>query len=389
MKNLFLLLLFCCASNLLSAQSWTQQTSAPDCRYDGAGFTIGNKIYYGLGITCAGNHDNQFYVFDPALNSWSSVASFPGSTRRIAAGFAVNGKGYITMGIQQNGQPLNDVWEYDPQANTWTQKNNFPAGGRGASFVCATATKGYVGAGLAYMTFFSDFWEYNPTTDTWLSQTSFPGGIRFMGSAFAIGGACYALLGYDNNATTYNDCWKFDTLTNLWSACANFPGAARAQASAFALNGKGYAGYGNEADFYRYDPVANTWANETANGAGTVIYDFAVATATAGFCVSNYVNSPDCWKFTPLISVVNENTIAEVNVQISPNPSSGIFTISVADQIHSPTITVTDLTGRIVYTAKMYNNQSQIDLSTEAEGVYTLQVLTETGIASRRIVVAH
>lgn len=373
------------ATVTLTAQTWNAKANSPDCRYDGVSFSIGNLVYYGLGIKCTGPQDQVFRVFDPAANSWDTIASFPGVTRRLAFAFSVGGKGYVGMGIAQNGNPLTDVWEYDPSLNSWTQKNNFPFAGRGSSFSCATATKGYVGAGLAYMQFFADYYEYDPVADTWTAQPSFPGGIRFQGSSFAIGGFTYALMGYDNNTTPYNDCWKFDTLANTWSACAAFPGAARAQASAFTLNGYGYAGYGGHSDFYRYDPAGNAWTIEVSNNDGAPIYDAACATASAGYCLSEYVSAPDTWEFLSSPQGIADAVTNEITV--FPNPSTnGVFTIQISGSL-TENMTITDMHGQLLAPVIIRReNQVIIDMRGYENGIYTAQLKGSSGPYCIRLV---
>ena len=289
-----------------TAQTWTQKTDHPDCRYDGAAFAIDGMIYYGAGITCPGVQSNLFRKFDPVANTWTPIAPLPADTRRMPMGFALNGKGYVVGGIPQNGIALDEVWEYDPIADSWTQKNDFPGGARCASAAMVCNGKAYICGGLSYMMFYDDMWEYAPLTDTWTQKADIPVGVIQQASAFAIGNNCYVVFGKDNDLAVFNDLWKFNTITNTWSQMAEYPGPPRVAGAAFAINGVGYAGFGFEGlvqygDFHSYDPATDEWTPVVGVPGNAAIYDAGLATATKGYCVMRTSNTTEkeTWEFAP------------------------------------------------------------------------------------------
>lgn len=73
-------------------------------------------------------------------------------------------------------------------------------------------------------------------------------------------------------------------------------------------------------------------------------------------------------------------------VFIYPNPSEGQFTIyNEGGQLF--TITVFDLSGRVVYTGQLNNTNNQlIDLTDKADGTYILELATESGKHVQRVV---
>lgn len=112
-----------------------------------------------------GNRDNNTisdacYSYNPHTNSWSSIASFPGSARYAAESFVIGSKAYIACG---NGGGLNlyknDLWCYDSGNNEWIQLANFPGGNRDNVSAFSIGDFGYVGGGNdgAYNTR-GDFW---------------------------------------------------------------------------------------------------------------------------------------------------------------------------------------------------------------------------------------
>ena len=61
----------------------------------------------------------------------------------------------------------------------------------------------------------------------------------------------------------------------------------------------------------------------------------------------------------------------EINANIYPNPSAGVFTIKGAD---NATIMVTDIYGKVI---KTVSNTNQVDLSNQANGIYMVTISQE------------
>jgi hypothetical protein len=74
-------------------------------------------------------------------------------------------------------------------------------------------------------------------------------------------------------------------------------------------------------------------------------------------------------------------------LQVYPNPSSGIFTISGLDE--SAKITVTNATGEVVYSSKDMNSSHLINISSQPDGVYQLFISNGSWNKVVRIVVIH
>lgn len=78
---------------------------------------------------------------------------------------------------------------------------------------------------------------------------------------------------------------------------------------------------------------------------------------------------------------VNENALASNNISVYPNPTKGLVSVDSASAVKS--ITVYDTTGKQVSASKT----NSVDLSNQAKGVYLVQVQTENGSTSKKIVV--
>jgi hypothetical protein len=63
-----------------------------------------------------GTPKNDFWMYDPASNTWTNKADVGGGVRWFATGFAIGGKGYIGIGTGNTAADLkNDFWEYTPE----------------------------------------------------------------------------------------------------------------------------------------------------------------------------------------------------------------------------------------------------------------------------------
>jgi len=91
--------------------------------------------------------------------TWTQKADFAGGRTEMAVGFSIGNKGYIGTGLQVDGEQ--DFWEYDPSLNSWTQKANFAGGDRKSAVGFSIGNKGYIGTGSGNNAN-QDFWEFTP-----------------------------------------------------------------------------------------------------------------------------------------------------------------------------------------------------------------------------------
>ena len=227
------------------SDSWTQKANLPGVgRRDAVGFAIGTKGYVGTGIDASeafmGNTLNDFYEYSPVTNTWTTKAVFPGGSGGIyfATGFAVNGKGYVCCGKQGASWYSQELWEFNPANNTWTQKAYFPGGVRYGQCSFVLNGKAYVGLGTDENWFVNDFWEYNPLTNVWTQKSNFPGSARSFATAFSLGAKGYMGMGTDGGYR--DDFFEYDPVNDSWSVKAPFGGEARRSAPSFVITGAAY-----------------------------------------------------------------------------------------------------------------------------------------------------
>lgn len=152
-----------------AANTWTQKASVPaPGGWGRAGFSIGN-----MGYLCTGtdslNSSLSLYEYDPANNSWTQKANFPGIGRMRGTSFSVNGKGYVGGGIDPiNGTvSLTDFYEYNPASNTWTTIASLTPKPRQSAVSLIINGSAYVGTGGDIgAPYYNDFWQLSIKTVT-------------------------------------------------------------------------------------------------------------------------------------------------------------------------------------------------------------------------------
>ncbi len=115
----------------------------------------------------------------------------------------------------------------------------------------------------------------------------------------------------------------------------------------------------------------------------------ATYTATANGSYSVEVTNPaGCSSTSACVNITTlglEETKADLNVTLYPNPTKGKVTLSMSSNDHV-NVTVYNALGKVVSTISNAQNGTVIDLSTAQAGVYMIQVAGEKGSSIYRIV---
>ena len=215
----------------------------------------------------------------------------PLPTRSGAISFSIGNKGYVGLGFDNNGGAgqLKDFYEYDVPANTWTRKADLPALGREEAVGFAIGDKGYVVSGVALGTNLKEVWEYDPAADAWTRKADFPGLGRHDAVGFVVGNYGYFGTGMTNltplDQLQLSDWWRYDPVSDTWVQKNNFSGGTRNLSTAFSLGDKGYLAMGSN-DYYlnnewwQYNPATDVWIRK-ADFPGMARY------AAGGFGLNN------------------------------------------------------------------------------------------------------
>ena len=301
--------------------SWTKKENVPGGgRLSAVGFSIGNKGYIGAGGDGTGRVvKKDFWEYDPSSNIWTQKTDFEGGERESAVGFSIGDKGYIGTGLNYDGSLLKrseykDFWEYDPASNSWTKKADFPGGVRFDAVGFSIGNKGYFGMGsdngMIGERDKTDFWEYDPVSDSWTKKADFPGGKRSGVVGFSIGNKGYIGTGVrwdqSNLSNDYKqDFWEYDPTTNVWTKKADFPGDARAHTVGFSIGNKGYVGTGSVesgfrglVDIWEYNQASNSWTKkpDIPKGRSSAV-SFSIG--NKGYVGTGIDGGNDFWEFTP------------------------------------------------------------------------------------------
>jgi len=274
--------------------SWAHKADFPGgVRYGAARFTIGTKVYIGLGYNDSGYPARDLWEWDQVTGNWTKKADYTGIGTGGVVCFSIGLKGYVGTGYSFNTSYSNEFWEYDSELNSWSQKAYLPvteARAWGVGF--SIGTKGYIGTGLftggiGGSSGNGDFWEWDQDTNTWTKKADFLGSGRFGAVGFSIGNKGYIGTGQTSTANS-KDFWEWDQATNVWTKKADFGGRSRVYAIGFAIGNKGYIGTGSDGpfgtgsdgpsiynDFWEWDQSTDKWkelahfsGNARANGIG-------------------------------------------------------------------------------------------------------------------------
>jgi hypothetical protein len=106
-------------------------------------------------------------------------------------------------------------------------------------------------------------WRYNPKSDQWTKLASFPGGFRFDPVFLECNGFIYCGLGkVDQYYTLLNDFWKYDPVRNTWTECAYLKFKSNDGVSIFGANIQDtvyvFSEWNNQKA--KYIPASNSWA---------------------------------------------------------------------------------------------------------------------------------
>ncbi len=245
--------------------------------------------------------------------SWASKASSP-LGKRDAFGAAVNGKLYVFGGYtDSSGKPTSSARVFNPANNTWSTIASL---NWGQSHVAATAADSYIyfaggypgtGPSNTEVLATSRVYRYNTVTDAYIDVQSLPA-ARGAGALTKLGTKLYFFGGNDLAGVDKSDAYVFDLLNQSagWSAIASLP-AARSHGAAVSLNGfiyyvGGQQTVGGDTTYsnavWRYNPNTNTWKTvgplATARSqiaASTFIYDGKIVAlggrAASGAAVSS------------------------------------------------------------------------------------------------------
>ncbi len=162
----------------------------------------------------------------------------------------------------------------------------------------------------------------------------------------------------------------------------------------FLLTIKGYDNgtFGDSVNFYladyRFadnaeDYIVNTWEEVDLTTLGSVdSLSFHLSSSDVG----NYgMNTPAyfCFDQISYTEITNINDIAESNFNVYPNPVKDILVVEVDNNTD---ITISDMTGKVVYKENCTNGVNRINMTDLSSGIYFVSVLNNDRIITKKVV---
>ena len=248
-----------------------------------------------------------------SFGAWDQRSDFGGEARHRTVMLAIGNRIYTGLGHYNGGGTnilFDDWWEYDPASGAWTQKADYAGGINYHATGFTINDIAYVGTGRISPggnALVKDFFKYQAASNSWTQITDYPGvGCRGAVS-FVVGNYGYVGTGETNSGKS-SEFYRFDPVSETWLQIASITNG-RTSSAAFAIDNYGYVGTGNTNfgstnDFQRYDPVADSW--QMMNNVGPTNRQEASGFAVGGrgyiLTGDNYssgTNYKDVWEFDP------------------------------------------------------------------------------------------
>lgn len=218
-----------------ATDSWTQKADVNPNNfgyYRVSSFVVNNKAYVIGGYNGGLNPHGKMFEYDPANDSWSEKAEYPVTAQLanyviLPLTFSINGKGYITCGEVRKSSGAGTeftkkTFEYDPANDSWTPKADYPGDARAAGIGFSKDGKGYAGLGFNkdpnFNTLFhSDIYVYDPQSDSWTKGNDLPGQSRVFASVAATSNNVFAGGGAQFGTAHVKDWYSFQFTSSISS----------------------------------------------------------------------------------------------------------------------------------------------------------------------------
>ena len=197
--------------------AWTRLPDLPHARSQPSVAVVNGKVYAIGGWGDTSDPDPTVDVFDPATNSWSTVAGAVNPAPRAAAGTAVvNGKVYLVGGCIDGSCPDSDnLVIFDPESGTFSTGAKYPH--LGSYIGCGgIAGKVYCAGGSTTVPF-SDGYAYDPAGNSWTRIADMP--LQLWASQYSAASGMLIMAGGIANSmsTSTNRAVAYDPVANAWT----------------------------------------------------------------------------------------------------------------------------------------------------------------------------
>ncbi|MBS1812803.1 MAG: M36 family metallopeptidase [Acidobacteria bacterium] len=205
--------------------SWTTLASLPMLLSSGEAVQLNGKIYV-LGGQTETTAISTVYIYDIAANSWTTGANAPIGASAYAIGVdSVRGIIYVTGGLDSQTNPLTNVNAYDTKTNTWSLLASMKTA-RYAHEAAFIDGKLYVAGGTGVAGGLSSGEVYDPATQQWNNIASLNRPRGFAASTpfkDAQGNAYWFVVGGQDTSTvtTIGTAELYDVRNNRWTTLSD------------------------------------------------------------------------------------------------------------------------------------------------------------------------
>ncbi len=112
--------------------------------------------------------------------------------------------------------------------------------------------------------------------------------------------------------------------------------------------------------------------------------EFQIDTLKQTECINSIVSTPKI-TITPLKKTNISTNFSTTQINIYPNPTNDIFTISMSDN-ESYDIEIYNTSGQLILSKNKISNSAQIDLSAHTQGIYIIKLKTENNTYFEKII---
>ncbi len=143
---------------------------------------------------------------------------------------------------------------------------------------------------------------------------------------------------------------------------------------------------GGNFDDVGYSVSTDASGNVFMTGAFSTIITFGSTTLTNAGFRDIFIAKLD----TVLVTGNNEIKNTDNGILLFPNPATNLFTINISSNYKKAEVTITDITGKIIYTATV-TEQEKTEVNTKdfAAGVYLVQIQTTDFIETKKLIVKN
>jgi N-acetylneuraminic acid mutarotase len=368
MKKIFTLLV-ALAFFQASAQ-WTAQANIPIARNQHGIVSHPNgNIYLMTGSNTSGE-SNSLYIYNVALNTWTTGPNAPFSTRGPSYCLGSDNRVYLKGGV--NAGP--SLAAYDPALSTWTILANSPNQGWEGAMDCYNG-RIYMAGGEGYE---SNFSIYDIATNTWAAGPSLPVGVLQHKTVSDNSGNIYVIGGRISSTTGTTTVQRYNIATGTWSIMASVPAVRNQFGSCLGPDGLIYVIGGKDSYFnnsspyfnevYVFNPCSNSWTATTSHPVAHG--ELAAATVSNGIFAMGGTN----------------NTGLTQNYFLPVTPSSLSFpSLSLTPQSNvlcANTQVTLEVSGANTYTWNTSANSSSIIITPTANVSYTVSGTNTVGCTS-------